>query len=79
MYQDNRIKLKGRITIFEASAVLHVHLKHNFILYRVSMNKLYFYFVFEYPCSAADFFVKERGIKLNLSSHVSCFERLSLK
>lgn len=78
MYQDNRIKLKGRITIFEASAVLHVHLKHNFILYRVSMNKLYMYFVFEYPCTAADFLSK-RGIKLNLSSHVSCFERLSLK
>ena len=62
MYQDNRIKLKGRITIFEASAVLHVHLKHNFILYRVSMNKLYFYFVFEYPCSAADFFLSRKGV-----------------
>ena len=79
MYQDNRIKLKGRITIFEASAVLHVHLKHNFILYRVSMNKLYFDFVFEYPYTAAHFLSRKKGIKLNLSSHVSCFERLSLK
>ena len=64
MYQDNRIKLKGRITIFEASAVLHVHLKHNFILYRVSMNKLYFYIVFEYPCSAADFFCQGKGYQI---------------
>ena len=71
MYQDNRIKLKGRITIFEASAVLHVHLKHNFILYRVSMNKLYMYFVFEYPCTAADFFCQKRGYQIK--SFVSRF------